>query len=178
MKHIVGFMMILMLTSGPAMAWSPYFSAGGSVSLNGAGGGFAGAAGVHYDLGPFNMRTEFEYANTVFSRDYKYMAQTHSYDLETNLYMANVYADFRIDKLRSGLHFGLTAGVADYRHKYPEYIGLDTDRKTSFLYGATAGVGLYMIGGLVADIGVRYLRTADADGIDNLSPYFNLRYGF
>lgn len=173
----------LCLCARGAVAITPYFSAGGSVGIGGGdgavrSGGFAGAFGVRYKVADINMRTELEYNNLIYDKEYKYAGQTYDYDLKTQLYLVNVLADIYGNGMRSGLHLGVTAGVADYKRDLPKFLGGVMGDKTSFIYGASAGVGIYMLAGLYADVGVRYLRTMDDDGIDSLSPYFTIRYGF
>ena len=171
----------------PAHAWSPYFSAGGSLGLslggdNARSDGFSGVAGVRYKLANVQMRTEFEYANTIFRKEYQFQAAngpaTHNYDLKTQMYLVNILATPRFSTRRSGIHFGLTAGATTYKRDLPDFIRDHNDTRTSFIYGATAGIGLNLAGNLFTDIGVRYLRTLDDDVIDNFTPYFNLRYVF
>ncbi len=170
-----------------AYAWSPYFSAGGSLGISLGGdsarsGGFSGAAGVRYKLANVQMRTEFEYSNTIFRKEYDLETAngpaTYDYDLKTQMYLVNLLATPRFSTRRSGVHFGLIAGAVTYKRDLPDFIRDHNDTKTSFIYGATAGVGLNLAGNLFTDIGVRYLRTLDDNVIDNFTPYFNLRYGF
>ncbi len=166
-----------------ANAITPYFSAGGSLGIGGGdssvrSGGFSGTVGVRYKLADINMRTEFEYNNLVFNKKYTYASNEYDYDLKTQLYLVNVLADIYGNVLKSGLHFGISVGAADYKRDLPEYWDIDDRDKLSFVYGATAGVGIYMLAGLYADVGVRYLRTLDDDAIDSFNPYFGLRYGF
>lgn len=167
----------------PAHAITPYFSVGGSLGLSSGdgtlrSGGFAGAFGVRYEVADINMRTELEYNNAIYSKQYTVADITYDYDMKTQLYLVNMLADIHIGELRSGLQFGLTAGIADYTRDLPDALDIYDANKTSFVYGATAGFAIYLIGGVSADVGIRYLRTADSDGIDSLNPYFTLRYGF
>ncbi len=175
------------MTAGAAHAWAPYFSAGGSLGIglgkdSARSGGFSGAAGIRYKVSDLNMRTEFEYSNIIYKKEYKVQTAEgtykHDYDLKTNMYLVNVYADPQMPLTHSGLHIGLTAGAVTYHRDLPDFIDADTGRKTTFVYGATAGLGLHLLIGLYADVGVRYLRTLDDDVVDSLSPYFSLRYGF
>ncbi|MBD5388683.1 outer membrane beta-barrel protein [bacterium] len=187
MKQIFIVVAAIGLMGTSAHAWAPYFSAGGSLgfSLNGdsaRSGGFSGALGVRYTVANTPMRTEFEYANLIYRKTYTIDTANgpanHDYDLDTQMYVMNIMASPKIPLRRSGLNIGLTAGAVTYKRDLGWAPGADDGRQTTFVYGATAGLGLNLMGGLYADVGVRYLRTLDDDVIDNLTPYFNLRYGF
>ncbi len=186
-SKIATFAFIGALLAGPAYAWAPYFSGGGSLGIGlgddkARSGGLSGALGVRYKVSDMNMRTEFQYSNTIFRKEYKEHTATgtqkHDYDMKTNMYLINVFADPQMPLTHSGLHFGLSAGAVTYRRDLPDYIGASDKSKTTFVYGASAGLGLRLLIGLHADIGVRYLRTLDDDVINGISPYINLRYGF
>ena len=170
-----------------AHAWSPYLSAGGSLGFslsgdNARSGGFSGAAGLRYTVANIPMRTEFEYSNLIYRKTYHFDTvagrDSLDYDLKTQMYLVNVLANPKIPMMRSGFHIGLSAGALTYRRDLGDGLDVDTGTQTTFIYGATAGVALNLIGGLYGDIGVRYLRTLDDDVVDNLTPYFNLSYGF
>lgn len=178
---------VLACVSGPALAWAPYFSAGGSLGLglghdSARGGGFSGAAGVRYKISDVNMRTEIEYSKRIYEKEYKYTTADgehhHDYDLNTDMYLLNVFVDPQMPLTHSGLHIGATAGAVTYRRDLPDFIDADDKTKTTFVYGASAGLGLHLLIGLHADVGVRYLRTLDDDVMDSISPYINIRYGF
>ena len=187
MKKILLSALILILGIAPAHAMSPYISAGGSLGFslsgdNARSGGFSGAAGLRYTVANIPMRTEFEYSNLIYRKTYHFDTgagrDSLDYDLKTQMYLVNVLANLKIPMMRSGFHIGLSAGALTYRRDMPDSLGGDTGTQTTFIYGATAGVALNLIGGLYGDIGVRYLRTLDDDVVDNLTPYFNLSYGF
>ena len=178
---------VLILVAMPAMAWAPYFSGGASLGVKMGGdsvrsGGFSGAAGVRYRVSDMNMRTEFEYSNVIVRKEYKFQTAngptTYDYDMKTQMYLVNVYADPQLPLMHSGLHVGLTAGALTYRRDLPDFAGGADAARTTFVYGASAGFGLRLVMGLHLDAGVRYLRTADRDVVAGFSPYAGLRYGF
>ncbi|MCL2537883.1 MAG: outer membrane beta-barrel protein [Alphaproteobacteria bacterium] len=199
-KIIVAITMFVFSSNLMAANLSPYASAKGILGFGSSdmyyptpiGYGASGALGLNFKIKDTDMRTEFEFSalwhSKTESEDNKpFDKYNSSYDLRTNLYMLNLYADlFKKDRL--GLYIGTGMGIANFKERFSDneyFYGTDINipsefhrEKSTFAYGI--GVGLYfdITKSLVGDTGLRCTHVVVNNKIIICDAMLGLRYNF
>lgn len=171
----------------PANALTPYFSAGVTSGLQNGGKHASTAyntmwtvnAGVQYALTPnVSMRNGVEYATSDYTFKNSIGGIDYEYDTKTKIYMGNIVAEFSPTGFQSSIYAGISAGVTNYTMELKQpYTAPATDNST-FTYGASAGVSISIVAGIYADLGIRYITTADAGSNGNLVTNAGIHMGF
>lgn len=186
MKKYITFALLSLIVA-PAQALTPYLSTGITSGIQNSGKHASTSyntlwtlnAGVQYALNDnISMRNGIEYAMSDYTFKNTAGGIDYEYDTKTKIYMGNIVAEFHPTGFQSSIYAGVSAGITNYTTelKHP-YVAPTTEHST-FTYGASAGVSINIIAGLYADVGVRYLTTADAGGDGNLITTGSLHMGF
>lgn len=153
---------------------------------------YSGAVGASIRTSPINLRAEFEYAGAkhVASESDEFGVYPNYFEVELDptiksaLYMANLYVDFLEDyALKPYLGVGLGRGKLTFSEKEydfytGDYMGTWSASESGMTWGAYAGIGFKMFGGLSGDIGARFNSVDAGDGIYLFGLNAGLRYNF
>ena len=178
---------LLSLIIAPAHALTPYLSAGvtSGIQSNGKHASTSYSSlwsitgGVQYALtNNISMRNGVEYAMSDYTFKNSAAGIDYEYDTKVQMCMGNIVADFHPTGFRSSLYAGISAGITNYDTELKHPYAAPSEEHSTFTYGAMAGISVNLIGGLYADLGVRYLTTADAGNDGNLVTTANLHMGF
>ena len=185
-KILITFFIVFAIAK-PATALTPYLSAGVTSGFQNNGKHASTSysslwtitGGIQYALTKnISMRNGIEYSTSDYTFKNNAGDIDYEYDTRVQLYMANAVAQFNPTGFRSGVYAGISAGITNYKTELKRPYSEPSTERSAFTYGAMAGVSLNLIGGLYADLGVRYITNTDARNDGNLITTANLHMGF
>ena len=186
-KFLFPVLLSLFTLPNTALALTPYFSTGVTSGMHSNGRHASTSydtlwtltAGVHYALTPnISMRNGVEYAMGDYSFHSTLGSIDYEYDTKTKIYLGNAIIDFRPTGFSSSIYAGISAGVTNYKTELSRPYSAPAESHSTFTYGVSAGISLNLISGLFADVGIRYLTTADAGSDGNIVTTAGLHMGF